>query len=91
MMTIEEVVKKLCGRLREEIDDSNSYCDMAAVAEANHDREMAKGLYMIGWDEYTHARFIKKHLEYFGEKVLDEDEAEYKKLHKRIEETFYKK
>lgn len=88
MMTLDEIEKALQGAFPDEIQDSNSYCDMAKSAETMGDRQTAKYLYAIAKDEYTHAKFIHEYMIDNGLPIPDIQEKAWKELSERANRTF---
>lgn len=72
----------------DEIDDCNKYCDMATRASQNGYEELAQGLSMIAWDEYTHARFIHEHLADWGCVISETETTKWEMLKERIYRKF---
>ena len=61
-MTIEDVNSKFKNDFPDEIEDANTYFDMAKLMEHEGQTSVAHGLYEMAKDEYTHAEFIRKYL-----------------------------
>ena len=61
-MTVEDVNTKLKSDFADEMEDANTYFDMAKTMEHEGQTTAAAGLYEIAKDEYTHAEFIRKYL-----------------------------
>lgn len=57
-MKSEDRFSHIVHKLESEIKDANEYCKMAKKAEEMGECELAKNLYEIYYDEYTHAYFI---------------------------------
>lgn len=72
----------------DEIHDSNKYCDMAMAAEMTGHNELARGLYEIAHDEYTHAKFIHDHLIDWGCEIPEKEMVEWNELKERIYRKF---
>lgn len=72
----------------DEIHDSNKYCDMAMAAEMMGHTELAKGLYAMAHDEYTHAKFIHDNLVDWGCVIPEKEMMEWHELQERIHRKF---
>lgn len=72
----------------DEIDDCNRYCDMAMAAEDMGHVKLAKGLYAMAHDEYTHAHFIHDNLVDWGCEISEKEMMEWHELKERIHRKF---
>lgn len=72
----------------DEMHDSNQYHDMAKAAEMMGDEELARGLYAMSHDEYTHAKFIHDHLVDWGCEIPEKERMEWYELCERISRSF---
>lgn len=72
----------------DEVHDANKYCDMAKAAEEAGKMELAKGLYAISYDEYTHAKFIHDHLIDWGCEIPENEMVKWHELKERIRRKF---
>lgn len=88
MMTLPEIIDSLCEDFPDEVHDSNAYLDMAKSAKEMHHYELAKGLYEMGFDEFTHANFIHEVLVEHGVEIPYEQKEEWKSLEERIHRLF---
>ena len=69
----------------EEIEGCNKYCDLAKKAEEKGDRKLAYGLYEMGKDEYTHAKFIHDYLIEWGCEIPDHQASRFRQTKERVE------
>lgn len=72
----------------DEMHDSNKYCDMAMAAEMMGDLDLARGLYAMSHDEYTHAKFIHDNLIDWGCEISEKEMMEWHELKERIHRKF---
>lgn len=72
----------------DEIEDSNKYCDMAMAAEEMGHMTLAKGLYEMAHDEYTHAHFIHDNLVDWGCEISEKEMMKWHELKERIHRKF---
>lgn len=72
----------------DEMNDSNKYCDMAKAAEMEGHTELARGLYAMAHDEYTHAKFIHDNLIDWGCEIPEKEMMEWHELKERIHRKF---
>lgn len=72
----------------DEIEDSNKYCDMAMAAENMGHTELARGLYAMSHDEYTHAKFIHDNLVDWGCEIPEKEMMRWHELEERIRRKF---
>ena len=83
-MSHDDIIKKFQADLKDEIQDSNVYMDMAEAAEKDGDERLMRGLYEMSKDEYTHAKFIHETLIMGGVAIPVDQTNEFKNLEKRI-------
>lgn len=83
-MSHDDIIKKFQADLKDEIQDSNVYMDMAEAAEKDGDERLMRGLYEMSKDEYTHAKFIHETLIMCGVAIPMDQTNEFKNLEKRI-------
>lgn len=88
MMTMEEIVKKFTTEFTDEMDDSKMYFEMAKSAEHMGQHEMARGLYEISKDEYTHAHFIREMLLDNGVAIPEAAKAKWEETEERMMHYF---
>jgi ferritin len=88
MMTLPDILEAFQEELPDEIDGSNEYFDMAQSAMDMHHYELAKYLYAMGKDEYTHASFIHDTLVKYDIPVPEEQRASFEELKTRIHKIF---
>lgn len=86
--TMEDIKKAFKEDFCDEIDDSNKYCDMAHAAEMAGREELAKGLYEMSYDEYTHAKFIHDNLIDWGYEIPEKEMMKWHELKERIHRKF---
>lgn len=72
----------------DEIHDANKYCDMAHTAEMSGHEYLAKGLYEMAHDEYTHAKFIHNMLIDWGYEIPEKEMMKWHELQERIHRKF---
>lgn len=72
----------------DEMKDANNYLDLAMQNEAAGNDKVAKGLYLMGKDEYTHARFIYCNLIEHCDAMPKEQMVEWNNLNCRIHSLF---
>ena len=99
--TYDSVIKKFKEDFKDEINDSNTYLnmakslakketpDMSSYSEMEEHKDMIKGLYLMAHDEFTHARFIHHCLVDAGVTIHDDDDSAYRDLKKRIRHIFH--
>lgn len=76
--------------LIDEVHDSNKYLDMAHAAEMAGHEELARGLYAMAHDEYTHAKFIHDNLVDWGCVIPEKEMVKWHELKERIYRKFRK-
>lgn len=74
--------------LTSEIDGANGYLDMAEAAEKMDEDGLAKYLYEMAKDEYSHAKFIKYFLEKKHVSIAQDTYTKYDELCTRMKSTF---
>lgn len=72
----------------DEIHDANKYCDMAKAAEMMGHMDLARGLYAMSHDEYTHAEFIHDCLVDWGCEISEKELMEWHELKERVHRSF---
>lgn len=72
----------------DEMEDFNKYCDMAQAAEEMGNAELAKGLYMVAHDEYTHAKFIHDNLVDWGCEIPEKEMLHWHETQERMKRKF---
>lgn len=94
-MTNDEIITKLVEQLSDEVNDSNLYYKMAKSAHRDCDQcdgraneELARALWEISLEEYTHAKFIHGHLTRSCIAIPEELGRRYQTLRERAE-TMY--
>lgn len=87
-MTMSDIKEDFKKDFPDEIHDSNKYCDMAKAAEMEGHVELAKGLYAMAHDEYTHAKFIHDNLIDWGCEIPEKEMMEWHELKERISRKF---
>lgn len=89
MMKMEEIKAAFKKDFPGEMMDSNTYCDMAMAAEEAGQTYLAKGLYEMAHDEYTHAKFIHDNLVDWGIEIPEAEAAKWHELKERIARKFH--
>lgn len=87
-ITMSDIKETFSEDFCDEIEDSNRYCDMADAAKDEGHEELAKGLYEMAYDEYTHAKFIYDHLIDWGCKIPENESMKWHELKERIHRKF---
>lgn len=87
-ITLETIKNDFKEDFLDEIEDSNKYCDMAMAAEEMGHAELAKGLYAMAHDEYTHAHFIHDNLVDWGCEISEKEMLKWYELKERIHRKF---
>lgn len=87
-MTHEEIVKHLQEKFTAEIKDADAYMNMAETAEKMGKEDMARGLYMMAKDEFTHADFIADTMKEHGASATKESWAAFEALKTRMQPLF---
>lgn len=72
----------------DEMHDSNKYFDMAMAAEEMGHHDLAKGLYAMAHDEYTHAKFIHDNLVDWGCTIPEKEALHWHELKERVHRNF---
>lgn len=88
--TMTDIKKAFKEDFCDEMDDSNKYCDMAHAAEMEGHEDLAKGLYLMSYDEYTHAKFIHDNLVDWGYEFPEKESMKWHELKERIHRKFRK-
>lgn len=83
-----DIMAYLKTHLEDEIKGANEYCDKSKEMEAADMECMAKGFYMMAWDEYTHAKFLIGEIMKAGGSLSKEHEEAWYALNKRMEDSF---
>lgn len=87
-MDMEHIKESFKEDFPDEMNDCNMYCDMAMAAENKGHYELAKGLYAMAHDEYTHAKFIHDNLVDWGCAISETEMMEWHELKERIHRKF---
>lgn len=87
-MTMSDIKDSFKEDFPDEVHDSNRYCDMAMAAEMMGHETLAKGLYEMAHDEYTHAKFIHDNLIDWGCEIPEKQTMEWHELQERIRRKF---
>lgn len=87
-ITLEAIKNDFKEDFLDEIEDSNKYCDMAMAAEEMGHTKLAKGLYEMAHDEYTHAYFIHNNLVDWGCEISEKEMMKWHELKERIRRKF---
>lgn len=88
MMTLEDISKKLHGDFNDEIQDANTYLNMAKCAQRMEHHDLAHYLCEMAKDEYSHAKFIHMYLVENGIDIDEEDKADWHELEERFPHEF---
>lgn len=88
-MNFEEVLKRMDSHdLKDEMEVSNKYLDYAVTAEHCGKDCIARRIYEMAYEEYTHARFQMELLIDCGWTIDDECRVMYEKLEHRLHTLF---
>ena len=87
-ITLEMIKNDFKEDFLDEIEDCNKYCDMAMAAEEMGHTELARGLYEMVHDEYTHAHFIHDNLVDWGYEIPEKEMLKWHELKERIHRKF---
>ena len=87
-MTHEEITKHLQEKFAGEVRGADGYMNMAEAAERMGEESLAKGLYMMAKDEYSHADFIADTMKERGVAATQEDWEAFQKLTERVKPLF---
>lgn len=72
----------------DEISDCNKYMDMAMAAEKAGETALARGLFAMSHDEYTHAKFIHENLVDWGYEIPEKEMMKWHELEERVGRKF---
>ena len=86
--SLERVKSYFSKELPDEIDGCCKYLDLAKVVDNAGNAEVARGLYEMARDEYTHAKFIHDHLIDWGCDIPQEEAMKYHQMKERIFRIF---
>lgn len=85
----QKVYEAMLGHdFNDEMRVSNKYLDYAVVMEKDGNECIARRIYEMAYEEYTHARFQMELLIDEGYSISDEDRAMYNNLKHRIKTLF---
>lgn len=87
-MTMADIKATFKEDFCDEIRDANKYCDMAHTAEMEGHEYLARGLYEMAHDEYTHAKFIHNMLIDWGYEIPEKEMMKWHELQERIHRKF---
>lgn len=87
-MTHDELAKYLQGKFTAEVTDADGYMTMAETAEKVGKEDLARGLYMIAKDEFTHADFIADTMKEHCISATKDSWEAFEALKKRVEPLF---
>lgn len=87
-MTHEEITKHLQENFSGEVHGADGYMKMAESAERMGKEDLARGLYMMAKDEYTHADFIADTMKELGIAATKEDWEAFEELGERVKPLF---
>lgn len=88
MMSLTDIKDTFKKDFMDEIEDSNKYCNMAHTAEQAGHEELARGLYEMSYEEYTHAKFIHSNLVDWGCEISEKEMMKWHELKERISRKF---
>lgn len=80
---MEELLELMEKSFRKELCDVMRYCRMAEIAEESNLKDIHEGLKELCHDEFTHAKFFKAAIRYFGEDV-EKSNPEVEKLWHKV-------
>lgn len=86
--TMKDIKEAFAEDFCDEVEDSNKYCDMAHAAEMEGHEELARGLYEMAHDEYTHAKFIHDNLVDWGYEFSEKESMKWHELKERVHRKF---
>lgn len=89
IMSLQDITKTLQEHLSEEIEDSKHYWHMAKSAEDMGNDKLAKYLYAISKDEFTHADFIHDYLKESGLMIPEAQAVAFEELKHKIGKMFH--
>lgn len=89
-MKMEEIKAAFKKDFPDEMGDCNTYLSMAMAAEEMGHEELAKGLYAMAHDEFTHASFIHENLVDWGVEIPEAEMAKWHELKERVMRIFHK-
>lgn len=87
-ITMHDIKEAFKEDFYDEVCDSNKYCDMAMAAEMEGHDQLAKGLYAMAHDEYTHAKFIHDNLIDWGCEIPEKEMMKWHELKERMHRKF---
>lgn len=87
-MTVHDIKESFKEDFPDEVHDASTYCDMAQAAEMAGHEELARGLYEMAHDEYTHAKFIHDYLIDWGCEISEKEMMHWHELKERMERKF---
>lgn len=87
-MTHEEISKHLQEKFANEVKDADGYMNMAEAAERMGKEDLARGLYMMVKDEFSHADFIADVMKEQGTSATKDSWEAFEMLKKRVEPLF---
>lgn len=88
-MSVHDIKETFKKDFIDEVNDSNTYLDMAKAAEGESSNEhFIKGLYEMAKDEYTHAKFIHEMLVDWGCEIPENELMKWHMLKERVDRVF---
>lgn len=90
-LNCKKIMERFVGHdFNDEMRVSNKYLDYAVALEKEGKDCLARRVYEMGYEEYTHARFQMETLIDEGYAISDEDRVMYENLKHRIKTLFRK-
>lgn len=87
-MTHDEIMNHFKTEFPNEVSDSMKYLEMAKAAEYMGKSELARGLYRMAKDEYTHAKFIAGMIMKSGGTIPADQMSKWNELEEHIFRAF---
>lgn len=87
-ITMHDIKEAFKEDFSDEVYDANKYCNMAMAAEMEGNEHLAKGLYAMAHDEYTHASFIHDNLIDWGCEIPEKEMVKWHELKERMHRKF---
>lgn len=89
IMSLQDITKTLQEHLPDEIEDSKHYMHMAKSAEEMGNGHLAKYLYAVSKDEFTHADFIYTYLKDAGLAIPEDQVVAFEELKHKAMKIFH--
>lgn len=88
-MTLQDITKKLQEHLPDEIGDTKTYIHMAKSAEEMGNGHLAKYLYAVCKDEFSHADFIYTYLKDSGIAIPEDQVVMFEEVKNKMKHMFH--